>query len=130
MCACVVRWRPVQPEDGKLNLKVFGSTWVAWSARSAVLTVRSGLTLACTRALSDMGVSHERPPTRLLVAQDQRSHRVGDGEGFLGVGRGSSAPSGLRQRAVVTQGGAGSRGENGVGSAPPAQPARPPLPPT
>ena len=48
-----------QSTDGKMCLTVFGSTWVPWNTRGAVFTVRSGLMLATSRALKELGINHE-----------------------------------------------------------------------
>ena len=74
------RWH-AQEDDGKVKLKTMASTWVPWRSRGAVAKVRSGLLCAMIRILTDMGVSHERPPTRLLMAKLQQSDAAYRGSG-------------------------------------------------
>ena len=64
--------RARQAEDGKVCVRVWASTWVPWRSRAAVWKVRSGLALAITRSLRQMGVRHERAPMP-VVMQDPPS---------------------------------------------------------
>lgn len=69
--SCSLRDRPLdlQPDDGKVCIKVFGATWVSWRARGAVFKVQSGLTLALTNALSELNIKHDRAPTKVELEQ-------------------------------------------------------------
>lgn len=57
----------VRPEDGKICITVWASTWVPWGKRKAALKVRGTLILALTEALTAMGIAHDRADNKIRM---------------------------------------------------------------